>query len=210
MKGASKMNEHCFNRAEISGKISSEPGFSHNLFGESFYTMAIDVKRLSGISDTVSVTVSDRTCDIAQLTLGVPVYIKGEYRSYNRHEASHTRLMLSLFAKELEFAKQSEDVNFITLCGYICKPVQFRQTPQKREIADMLVAVNRRFNKSDYIPCIAWGRNARFASQLPVGTLVGITGRIQSRQYVKVDENQKETLFTAFEVSVAKIETIVI
>ncbi len=196
------------NEVRVAGAVKSEPEFSHELFGEKFYTLKIDVKRLSDVSDEVFITVSERLCDIDNLTAGTFICVKGQFRSYNNYYSDDRKLILTVFAKEL-FAIDQDEVdnpNLIYLNGFICKEPQYRKTPLEREITDILIAVNRLYNKSDYIPCIAWGRNARFASNLKVGQNVKIWGRIQSREYQKrIDEDTSITKI-AYEVSVSKIE----
>ena len=176
------------NQVTISGEIVSEFKFSHELFGEKFYLMDVEVPRLSDSSDKIPVMVSDRLMDVEQDFIGVKVKVEGQFRSYNRHEVKKNRLILSVFAKEIEVVDEIEEgarSNQIYLDGYICKEPVYRETPLGREIADLLIAVNRPYGKSDYIPCICWGRNARFASGFEVGTRCYVQGRIQSRDYHK-------------------------
>ena len=167
--------------------------------------MDILVKRLSDSEDRIPVMVSERLIDITQDYVGEYIEIHGQFRSYNRHEEKRNRLVLSVFAREVKFVEEGEEsipVNQIFLDGYICKPPVYRKTPLGREIADILLAVNRPYGKSDYIPCIAWGRNARYASNFQVGTRVCIWGRVQSREYTKkISESECETR-VAYEVSV--------
>ena len=167
------------------------------------------VKRLSDSEDRIPVMVSERLVDVTQDYIGEYVEIHGQFRSYNRHEEKHNRLVLSVFSRELKFVEEEDEtvpVNQIFLDGYICKPPVYRKTPLGREIADVLLAVNRPYGKSDYIPCICWGRNARYASAFEVGGHVLIWGRIQSREYMKrIGENETEKR-VAYEVSVSKLE----
>ena len=199
------------NQVSITGKITTGFSFSHQVYGEGFYTMELLVKRLSDSQDRIPVMVSERLVDVTQDYVGQYVEIHGQFRSYNRHEEKHNRLVLSAFARELKFVEEEEEnipVNQIFLDGYICKPPVYRKTPLGREIADLLLAVNRPYGKSDYIPCICWGRNARYASGFDVGEHVRILGRIQSREYVKkLSEAETETR-TAYEVSVSKLECL--
>ena len=197
------------NQVTISGKIVSEFKFSHELYGEKFYLMDVEVPRLSGSSDKIPVMVSERLVDVEQDFMGVKVKVEGQFRSYNRHEEKKNRLVLSVFAREIELVdeiERSEKSNQIYLDGFICKEPVYRETPLGREIADLLIAVNRPYGKSDYIPCICWGRNARFASGFEVGTRCSVWGRIQSREYnKKISETEVEKK-TAYEVSVNKVE----
>ena len=169
------------------------------------------VRRLSSSNDRIPVMVSERLIDVTRNYRKQCIMVSGQFRSYNRHEEKHNRLVLSVFARELKFVEEEDEsvpVNQIFLDGYICKPPVYRKTPLGREIADLLMAVNRPYGKSDYIPCICWGRNARYASAFCVGGHVLIWGRIQSREYVKrIGENETEKR-TAYEVSVSKLEYI--
>ena len=197
------------NQVQIMGEIISEFSFSHEVYGEGFYMMDISVKRLSDSYDIIPVMISERLIDVTQNYKGEMIQIFGQFRSYNRHEEKKNRLVLSIFAREISFVEEENDKiksNQIFLDGYICKNPVYRRTPLGREIADMLLAVNRPYGKSDYIPCICWGRNARFASGFEVGGHVQIWGRIQSREYVKRLENDTTEKRVAYEVSVSKLE----
>ena len=191
------------------GKVASGFTFSHQVYGEGFYLVDVLVKRLSDSEDRIPLMVSERLVDVTQDYEGEYIMVQGQFRSYNRHEEKKNRLVLSVFVRELSFVEEEDDTvktNQIFLDGYICKPPVYRKTPLGREIADLLLAVNRPYGKSDYIPCICWGRNARYASAFEVGGHVLIWGRIQSREYIKkLSENQTEKR-TAYEVSVSKLE----
>ena len=197
------------NQVEIMGKIASGFTFSHQVYGEGFYLVDLLVKRLSDSEDRIPLMVSERLVDVTQDYEGEYIMVQGQFRSYNRHEEKKNRLVLSVFVRELSFVEEADDsikTNQIFLDGYICKPPIYRKTPLGREIADLLLAVNRPYGKSDYIPCICWGRNARYASAFEVGGHVLLWGRIQSREYIKkLGENQTEKR-TAYEVSVSKLE----
>ena len=198
------------NQVTIAGEVVSEFTFSHEVYGEHFYIVNIAVCRLSNSYDVIPVMVSERLIDVTSDYRGCVLQVSGQFRSYNRHEENRNRLVLSVFAREAVLASQEDEdeqnPNHIFLDGYVCKHPVYRKTPLGREIADVLLAVNRPYGKSDYIPCICWGRNARFASTFEVGTHVQIWGRIQSRDYVKkLSETQVEQR-TAYEVSVSKIE----
>lgn len=195
------------NTAHIRGTVASEPKFSHEILGEGFYDLTIKVPRLSEQYDILPVTISERLLNNAQI--GDTLSIDGQFRSYNKLDNGKSKLILTVFAKELADDDDDNEMNSntITLTGYICKAPIYRTTPFGREISDCLIAVNRAYNKSDYIPCIAWGRNARFVRNLDVGAKVTITGRIQSREYQKkYDDNNVETK-TAYEVSISSIGT---
>ena len=197
------------NQVSIVGEIISDFQYSHEVYGEGFYMVEVAVSRLSNFSDYIPLMISERLIDTSQSYIGQKVYVTGQFRSYNRHEELKNRLVLSVFVREIEFIEEETEEmksNQILLDGYICKDPIYRKTPLGREIADLLVAVNRSYGKSDYIPCICWGRNARFAARFEVGVHVQIWGRIQSREYVKrLNEDDVEKR-TAYEVSVSKIE----
>lgn len=198
------------NIANISGKIISKPEYSHDIYGEAFYYFTVEIPRLSRSEDRLSVTVSERLIPLESLEIGKTVYVEGQFRSYNNYTGSGSKLLLTVFAREIKFVDAEDDdcknQNQIHLNGYICKKPIYRTTPFGREIADILVAVNRHYNKSDYIPCITWGRNARFTSNLKVGDNIKIWGRIQSREYQKKLESGETITRVAYEVSIAKIE----
>lgn len=197
------------NKVEIVGEIASGFNQSHRIYGENFYSFTLKARRLSDSYDSIIVTVSERLLVGSKFKAGDIVRIKGQYRSYNNYSTVGNRLILTVFTQEIEllearFAKSTQNAVFLN--GYICKPPVYRTTPFGREITDTLLAVNRTYNKSDYIPCIAWGRNARYISSLAVGTNINVWGRIQSRDYEKkISENEVVTK-TAYEVSVNKIE----
>lgn len=197
------------NQVSIVGEIISDFQYSHEVYGEGFYMVEVAVSRLSNFSDYIPLMISERLIDTSQSYIGQKVYVTGQFRSYNRHEELKNRLVLSVFVREIEFIEEETEEmksNQILLDGYVCKDPIYRKTPLGREIADLLVAVNRSYGKSDYIPCICWGRNARFAARFEVGVHVQIWGRIQSREYVKrLNEDEVEKR-TAYEVSVSKIE----
>lgn len=197
------------NQVTIMGEIISPFTFSHEVFGEGFYMVDVSVRRLSNSEDQIPVMVSERLLDVTQDYTGEFIMVSGQFRSYNRHEEQKNRLVLSVFAREIAFVEEEMDgakTNNILLDGYICKLPVYRKTPLGREIADLLLAVNRPYGKSDYIPCICWGRNARFASAFEVGEHVQILGRIQSREYVKKLTETETEKRTAYEVSVSKLE----
>lgn len=197
------------NRVSIIGEVVSEFEFSHEVFGEGFYLVNVSVNRLSDMVDIIPLMISERLVDVTKDYRGRKIEVSGQFRSYNRHEEKHNRLVLSVFTRELKFVEEEDEtipVNQIFLDGFICKPPVYRKTPLGREIADLLLAVNRPYGKSDYIPCICWGRNARYASAFEVGGHVLIWGRIQSREYIKrTGENETEKR-VAYEVSVSKLE----
>lgn len=193
------------NRAYVAGTVITVPEFSHEVLGEKFYDVTLSVRRLSDRHDEIPVTVSDRLMQDMPLTPGDTVGVSGQLRSYNKQTEGRSKLVLRIFARELDDG-ESDTPNRIELEGFICKPPVYRTTPFKREICDMLLAVNRAYNKSDYIPAIAWGRNARYAGEFAVGDKVAVTGRIQSRVYQKTLLDGSVEDRVAYEVSVSRLE----
>ena len=201
------------NQVTIMGKVATEFSFSHEVFGEGFYMVEVEVKRLSNSEDRIPLMISERLIDVTQDYTGEYIMVHGQFRSYNRHEEQKNRLVLSVFVREISFMEEEPDgtkTNSIWLDGYICKEPIYRKTPLGREIADLLLAVNRPYGKSDYIPCICWGRNARYASGFEVGEHVQLLGRIQSREYVKRISDTETEKRVAYEVSVSKLEKTLI
>ena len=203
------------NHLLLVGKVTSDKKFSHEIYGESFYIFDLEVARLSGNSDIIPITISERLILEKELEIGDKVAIEGQFRSYNSYENEKNRLILTVFAKEIKYLSEEDEENSsekvsneVTLIGYICKKPIYRQTPFGREISDILLAVNRAYNKSDYIPAIAWGRNARFCQNIEVGTKVKITGRVQSRNYEKKFEDGTTQTRTAYEVSISSLEIV--
>ena len=215
------------NYLTLVGKVTSEKRFSHEIYGERFYSFDLSIPRLSESEDIIPITVSERLINEEMMTIGTKLLVKGQFRSYNSYENEKNKLILTVFAKDIqkveidanieeneneenssEIAKKDMVTNEVILIGYICKKPIYRQTPFGREIADLLLAVNRAYNKSDYIPSIAWGRNARFCQNLEVGTEVKIVGRIQSRNYEKKYENGEVVKKVAYEVSIGSLEVI--
>ena len=207
--------ENINNHIGIAGRICSDFEFSHELYGEGFYRFDVEIYRLSEASDILPVTISERIINMSGVNAGTWVYIIGQIRSYNNYVEVDRRnkLVLTVFARDIEVLEGGEEQhmeinpNDVHLNGFICKPPIYRTTPFGREIADILLAVNRSYNKSDYIPCIAWGRNARYAGKLAVGSNIRIWGRMQSRLYQKRYENGEVLEKTAYEVSISKIES---
>lgn len=199
------------NQVTVMGEIVSGFSYSHEIYGEGFYMVDVRCKRLSESFDIIPVMVSERLIDVTANYVGELICVNGQFRSYNRHEERKNKLVLSVFAREIGFIEEMEEsskTNQIFLDGFICKEPIYRKTPLGREIADLLLAVNRPYGKSDYIPCICWGRNARYASSFNVGERCAVWGRIQSREYMKkLDEDTVERR-VAFEVSVSKLERL--
>ena len=217
------------NYLTLVGKVTSDKEFSHEIYGERFYSFDLSIPRLSGSEDIIPVTVSERIINDDMMAIGSKLLIKGQFRSYNSYENEKNRLILTVFAKDIEKLEETSDsavdeegnevpandfvrkdmvTNEVVLIGYICKKPIYRQTPFGREIADILLAVNRAYNKSDYIPSIAWGRNARFCQNLEVGTEVKVVGRIQSRNYEKKYEDGTIVKKVAYEVSIGSLEVV--
>ena len=206
------------NYLTLVGKVTGEKKFSHEIYGERFYIFNLEIPRLSGNADIIPITVSERLIGENTLSEGNKLLVKGQFRSYNSYENGKNRLILTVFAKDVlevkdeeeenEMAKKDEITNEVVLIGFICKKPIYRQTPFGREISDLLLAVNRAYNKSDYIPCIAWGRNARFCQNLEVGAQVKVVGRVQSRNYEKKHEDGSVETRVAYEVSIGSLEVI--
>lgn len=196
------------NKVSICGEIVSGFNYSHDVFGEGFYLFDLKVNRLSDTADVIPVMVSERLIDVSNNIVGQYVDIKGQYRSFNKPVDNKTKLALSVFAREISFKESVTDKNDIVIDGYVCKPPIYRKTPLGRDIADVLLAVNRPYGKSDYIPCIFWGRNARFAETLEIGQKLKVVGRIQSREYQKQISEREFEKRVAYEVSVGKVEVI--
>ena len=202
------------------GKVTSDKTYSHEIYGEKFYIFDLEVPRLSSAVDIIPITVSERLLTDLNLEIGTKLSIEGQFRSYNSYQNERNKLILTVFAKDIveikdepkkeDSEEEKKDVvtNEVTLSGYVCKKPIYRQTPFDREISDLLLAVNRAYNKSDYIPCIAWGRNARFCQNMEVGTEVKIVGRVQSRKYEKKVEGGTSEARIAYEVSISSMEII--
>ncbi|HRX13638.1 MAG TPA: single-stranded DNA-binding protein [Eubacteriales bacterium] len=199
------MNYTSNNRATISGKVTSEIQFSHEVFGEKFYQIMLEVRRLSDMSDIIPVTLSEKLLGVTDISVDQMVTVVGQFRSYNKIMESRSKLMLTVFAIDIMPIDETINTNTIELIGFVCKPPIFRTTPFNREICDILLAVNRAYNKSDYIPTIAWGRNARSMKYLSVGEQVQVFGRIQSRNYTKRLSDSVVENRIAYEVSISKI-----
>lgn len=205
------------NQVTIVGEIVSDFTYSHEIFGEGFYMVDVRVIRLSDSTDIIPLMVSERIIDVKSSYIGEYIEALGQFRSYNRHDERKNKLVLSVFVREINFLEEEEAqrcssdnsrTNQIYLDGFICKAPIYRKTPLGREIADLLIAVNRPYGKSDYIPCICWGRNARYASAFEVGARCEIWGRIQSREYVKKMNEEQTERRVAYEVSVSKLELL--
>lgn len=195
------------NKVMLAGKIVAPLKFQMGHKGEAFYRTILQVNRQSGQCDLIPLILSERLLDDMKNYEGQLVCVTGQFRSYNNHEQIKTRLLLHAFVKELNLLNSVEEagsMNEILLHGFLCKPPVYRKTPLGREITDVLLAVNREYGRTDYIPCIVWGRNARFASGLSVGNQIQIIGRIQSREYDK-KEIQGIVRKRAYEVSGFKI-----
>ncbi len=195
------------NKVYLMGKIESKPVFSHETFGEEFFEIMLKVPRLSEHCDIIPVTISEKLLDKDIIKVGNEIAIKGQFRSYNKIIDGSSKLVLTVFVREIVEIDKNVNPNIIEIVGYICKNPIYRTTPFKREICDILVAVNRAYNKSDYLPCIAWGRNAKYIKDVEVGTQISIIGRIQSREYQKRVEDNTVTK-TAYEISINKIQIV--
>ncbi|MDO4482319.1 MAG: single-stranded DNA-binding protein [Bacillota bacterium] len=204
-------SEEIYNKITLKGTIVSGAEYSHKVYGEEFARFEIGVMRTSGYRDIIPVTISKRLIGREELEEGDCVCVEGQIRTYNRYIDGKNRLIITAFAREIEKEDRYEfepDENYVFLEGYICREPFYRVSPRGREITDLMLAVNRMYGKSDYIPCIAWGRNARYAGLLDVGTKIRISGRIQSREYRKKLDEDNVITGTAREISVNKIEEI--
>ena len=200
--------ENVINTLHLSGRVIGEPVVGHEAFGEKFYYLTLGVPRLSGAMDHLPITLSERLLDGAALADGDSLAIEGQVRSYNKIIEGAGRLLITAFAQKIVEENEHENPNQITLTGTLCKAPAYRTTPFGREIADMMLAVNRAYGKSDYIPCITWGRSARFASKLSVGDKISLSGRLQSRGYQKQMPDGTVVDKTAYEVSVGHLELL--
>ena len=196
------------NRVSIAGEVVSAPTFSHEIYGERFYECVVRVSRLSDSYDTIPVTITERLLTEYSIDVGVYIAAMGQFRSYNKLEEGKSRLMLTVYIKEILPYDEVDNPNMIEMVGYVCKDPIYRVTPFKREITDVLLAVNRSYNKSDYLPCIAWGRNARYIKNFVVGDKVQVVGRIQSREYQKKLDDGTILTKTAYEVSLSKVHLV--
>ena len=198
------------NSIHLEGTLLTGLEFSHEMYGEKFYTFDLEVMRLSDSKDILSITVSDRLITNIDLEIGTEIVVEGQLRSYNKFVDGSNKLILTVFARDIQpCLERSKNPNEIFLDGYICKEPIYRTTPFGREIADVLLAVNRAYNKSDYIPTIAWGRNSRFCQTLDVGDNIRIWGRLQSREYQKKISETEVVKKIAYEVSISKMERVV-
>ena len=215
------------NSINLTGILKSSPVYDHSVYGEAFFKADMSVKRLSGTEDILPLTISERLCGIMNAQAGQKLELLGQIRSYNQRTETGSRLLITVFAREIrpvcinaddpslyrdeaaaEQLRGSADINEAELTGYVCKPIVYRTTPFSREIADMLLAVNRKYGKSDYLPCIAWGRNARFLQTVSVGERLHLLGRLQSREYKKTLENGEIQIRTAYEISCSAVEPL--
>lgn len=204
------MDNNSNNIAQVCGVVEDELQFNHEIYGEGFYNFTLRIPRLSGASDRIKVMISDRLLSDYSPEIGDFVEISGQFRSYNSYENGDNKLVLTVFAKEIAPSDEAvcKNPNSLYLNGYVCKEPIYRTTPFGREITDILLAVNRTYNKSDYIPVIAWGRNARYCKGFKVGDNIKVWGRIQSREYQKKISEDELITKTAYEVSVSKLETV--
>lgn len=201
-----RFNEN--NQVRMTGEIGSDFQFSHETYGEKFYLFDLKVERLSKKVDVLPVLISERIVDVKKSGKGAFVEIEGELRSFNKHVGEKSHVVLNVFATRIEEVDETVGINDVTLRGFICKEPNYRDTPLGRDITDFTLAVNRPYRQSDYIPCIAWGRNAIFMGMQEVGTEIVVQGRFQSREYNKKLENGEIEVRTAFELSVHKLEVV--
>ena len=197
------MDEYNVNRIELRGAMAELPRFSHESRGERFWIFPLEVSRLSGAVDRINVIVRESQLAQLEITAASKLYVSGEVRSFNNKSGEGSRLVITVFARELRF-EDGDDMNAVHLYGTLCKQPNLRTTPMGREICDLMLAINRRYGRSDYLPCIAWGLKAKEAALWPVGTVCVLDGRLQSRKYIKnLDGLSVEK--TAFEISVTQL-----
>ena len=209
-RGVTMDNIMLNNKIYLEGKVASELEFSHEMYGEGFYSFNMEVMRLSDQVDYLNITISERLFSGFDLSIGREIIVEGQLRSYNKFMNGSNKLILTVFARSIEpCIERSKNPNEIYLDGFICKEPVYRTTPFGREIADVLLAVNRAYNKSDYIPTIAWGRNSRFCQSLSVGDNIKVWGRLQSREYQKKISDTEVMKKIAYEVSISKMERVV-
>lgn len=201
-----RMNEN--NEVFMAGEIISDFQFSHEVFGEKFYIFDLKINRLSDKFDVLPVMVSERILDVTQSPVGADVEVQGQLRSYNQHIDGKSKVILSIFAETITNLEEPRNENIVTLQGFVCKQPNYRKTPLGRDISDLTIAVNRPYRKTDYIPCIAWSRNAIYLAEQPIGTEIRVIGRFQSREYTKKLDNDESEVRTAFELSVHKLELV--
>lgn len=202
------MDKKSNNVAIVYGTIAEEFRYSHNVFGEKFYTSFVEVQRNSGEIDKIPIMVSERLVDVGCIWTGEYVFIEGQFRSFNKSDGKNKRLILHIFIQEFLCINENIYKNIIELDGFICKSPEYWKKEFRMEVCNLLIAVNRKYRKSDYIPCVCWGRNARFASKLDIGTRIKIRGRIQSREYYKEISDGYSERRTAYEVSIQRLEVI--
>ena len=194
------------NYTRLCGTLAGAPAYSHTGRGQVFYSFPLEVRRLSGNTDTVNIVVSRELLEQTELCEAEHIAVTGQLRTFNNRRGVGAKLVITVFAKELFFCDEP-DCNEVYLRGTLCKPPNLRTTPMGRDICDLMLAVNRHYGRSDYLPCICWGPRARSAAQWGVGTMLRLEGRIQSRRYIKVSEDGAEER-TAFEVSAAEVEEL--
>ncbi len=192
------------NRGILVGTVAGEPTFSHENHGEDYYRLTLQVSRLSGVEDILHVIVSRTLLEECPAADGDQVEVTGEVRSYNNRSGQGSKLQIFLFAHQLALTGELPR-NDVQLTGALCRPPVYRRTPMGREICDLLLAVNRRYGQSDYLPCIAWGSLARQCREMEVGDRISFSGRLQSRNYVKVIDGTEEKR-TAFEISIMEMQ----
>ena len=201
--------EETGNYLHLSGILTDTPEYGHEVFGEKFYYATLSVPRLSGAEDLLPVTISERLMEGSHLDVGSPLCFEGQLRSYNKVIEGSGRLLITAFAQRLLNCEEDEEnPNRVQLTGALCKPPSYRTTPFGREIADLMLAVNRSYGKSDYIPCITWGRTARYAANLKIGDKVQLVGRFQSRAYQKQLADGTTLNKVAYEVSVSRLAAL--
>ena len=198
--------EHIANHIDLIGSLASAPQFSHDNHGRRFFSFFLEVERLSATIDRLPVLASEQLLRATTVQEGDSLHITGQIRSFNSRTPGRHRLIISVLAEQMSVCSEPHD-NLTALTGVICKEPVYRRTPLGREICDVMLAVNRPYRRADYIPCILWGRTAQEAAAFPVGTTLTLTGRLQSRDYLKLLGSESEQR-TAYEVSVITAEAV--
>lgn len=194
------------NYVRLVGVMAGRPEYSHSSRGQDFYTFPLEVLRLSGNCDTINIIVRPEMLEGLEIAERGKLCVCGQLRTFNNRRGEGAKLVITVFARELQLC-DDDDSNLVELIGTLCKAPNLRCTPMGRDICDLMLAVNRHYGRSDYLPCICWGVRAREAAAWTVGTRVRLTGRIQSRRYIKLSEAGSVEK-TAYEVSVTEIEPL--
>lgn len=197
--------EYIINQVRLCGTMETAPGFSHENHGRQFYSFVLGVERLSGTVDRLRILADLELLEQADCAWGERVLVTGQIRSYNQISDTGRHLIISVYANGLELTDEAPD-NQVQLTGVLCRDPVYRRTPLGREICDGMLAVSRPCRRTDYLPCIFWGRTAREMARLTSGARISLTGRLQSREYTKLLEDGSSLRRTAYEISAVTAE----